>query len=147
MIPKLDEALVTQAFRHLAGYDALRQALDDRRLTDARLPDQNGIVLLAASEHLDRRLDLARAADYRVELAFACKLGEITRIFVEVGCVCRRFDLSRLRTAADHLHHLLADRLRRQPIAAQKVASDAFLLLRQPDQEMLRADIRMAELV
>ena len=110
-------------------------------------PIRTGIVLLAAGEHLDRRLDLARAADYRVELAFARKLGEITRVFVEVRRVGRRFDLSFLGAAADHLHHLLADRLRRQPIAAQNVAGDALLLLGEPDQEMLGADIGMAKLV
>ena len=88
----------------------------------------------------------ARAADHRIELAFAGELCQITRIFVEVGRVRRRLDLSLLGAAADHLDDLLADRLRRQAVAAQNVASDAFLLLRKADQEMLRADIGMAEL-
>ena len=41
LIPELNEALVAQALRHLAGNDALSQALDDRRFADARLADQD----------------------------------------------------------------------------------------------------------
>ena len=37
---ELDDALVLQAFRHVAVDDALRQPLDDGRLADARFPDQ-----------------------------------------------------------------------------------------------------------
>ena len=39
------EALVEQGLRHVAGDDALGQALDDGRLADAGLADQHRVVL------------------------------------------------------------------------------------------------------
>ena len=66
-----DHALVLQRLGHVAGHDALREALDDRGLADAGLADQDGVVLRAARQHLDRPADLLVAADHRVELALA----------------------------------------------------------------------------
>ncbi len=43
-----ENALVAQAFRHLAVDDALCEAFDDRSLADAGLADQHGVVLGAA---------------------------------------------------------------------------------------------------
>ena len=51
--------LPMQRLRHVAGDDALGQALDDGRLADARLADQGRVVLGAAREDLDHPLDLA----------------------------------------------------------------------------------------
>ena len=40
-----DDALVLQPLGHVAAHDALGQALDDGRLADARLADQDRVVL------------------------------------------------------------------------------------------------------
>ena len=64
-----DDALVLQALGHVAAHDALGQALDDGRLADARLADQDRVVLGAAAEHLDDAADLLVAPDDRIELA------------------------------------------------------------------------------
>ena len=69
--------LVEQDVRHVAGDDALRQALGDRRLADAGLADQGRVVLGLAAEDLDDPLDLLLAADDRVELVGAGGLGEV----------------------------------------------------------------------
>ena len=142
---QLDEALVAQALRHLAGDDALGEPLDDRGLADARLADQHRVVLLAPGQHLDRRLDLLRPSDHRVELALAGELRQIPGVLVEVRGVGRRVDPALLGAAADDLRHLLADRLGREPVAAQHVGRDAFAFLGKPDQEVLGPDIGMAE--
>ncbi len=42
-----DEPLVPETLGHVAGDDPLREPLHDGRLADARLPDQDGIVLRA----------------------------------------------------------------------------------------------------
>ena len=78
-----DEALVLEAFGHVAVDDALREAFDDRRLADARLADEHGIVLRAAREHLDDAADLLVAADDRIELALARGVGEVARVALE----------------------------------------------------------------
>jgi hypothetical protein len=48
---------------HVAGDDALGEALGDRGLADAGLADQHGVVLGAAREDLDDAADLVVAAD------------------------------------------------------------------------------------
>ena len=54
---------------HVAGDDALGEALDDGGLADAGVADQHGVVLRAAAEHLDDAADLVVAADHGVDLA------------------------------------------------------------------------------
>ena len=56
---------------------ALREPLDERGLADAGLADEDGVVLAAAAEHLERAGDLGLAADERVELAGARPLREV----------------------------------------------------------------------
>ena len=78
-----EQLLVVEAFRHVAIDDAQRQTFDDRGLADAGLADQHRIVLGAARQHLDGAADLLVAADHRIELAVACRLGEVAGIFLE----------------------------------------------------------------
>ena len=52
--------LPEQRLGHVAGDDALRQPLDDRRLADAGLADEHRVVLGAARQDLDDALDLLR---------------------------------------------------------------------------------------
>ena len=78
-----EKLLVFQAFRHVAVDDAQRQAFNDRGLADARLADQDRIVLGAPRQHLDGAADFFVAADHRIELAVARGLGEIARIFLQ----------------------------------------------------------------
>ena len=58
---------------------ALRETLDERGLADAGLAHEDGVVLAAAAEHLERAGDLGQAADERVELAGARPLREVDR--------------------------------------------------------------------
>src|SRR5205823_3293050 len=66
-----------------AAHDALREALDDRGLADARLSDEHRVVLGAAREHLDDSPDLLVAADHRVDLVLAREVGEVTAVLLE----------------------------------------------------------------
>ena len=78
-----DDALVFQAFGHVAAHDALGQALDDGRLADARLADQHRVVLGAPRQHLDDAADLLVAADDRVELACARQSGQVAAVLLQ----------------------------------------------------------------
>ncbi len=62
---------------HRAGRDPRRDALDDRGLADARVPDEHGVVLGAPPEDLQDRGDLALAADDGVEAPGARRRGEV----------------------------------------------------------------------
>ena len=77
------DALALQPLGHVAGDDALREALDDRRLADAGLADQHRVVLRAAREHLDDAADLLVAADHRVELALLGQRGQVAAELLE----------------------------------------------------------------
>ena len=66
--------------RHAALDDALREALDDRRLADARLAEEDRVVLRAAGEDLDDPLDLLVAPDERVERVLLRERGQVARV-------------------------------------------------------------------
>ena len=86
------QLLVLQAFRHVAIDDAQRETLDDGGLADAGLADQHGIVLGPARQHLDGAADFLVAADHRIELAVARRLGQVAGIFLQrvIGVLGRR---------------------------------------------------------
>jgi len=58
-----DDALIAQKLGHVAVDDHLGEALDDGRLADARLAEEDRIVLLPAAQNLDDALDLALAPE------------------------------------------------------------------------------------
>ena len=64
-----DDPLVLEALGHVAADDPLGEALGDGRLADARLADEDRVVLRPARQDLDDPPDLVVAADDRVELA------------------------------------------------------------------------------
>ena len=68
---------VAQQLGDVAVDDHLGQALDDRRLADARLAEQDRVVLGAAREDLDHALDFILAADDRVQLALPGQVGQV----------------------------------------------------------------------
>ena len=76
-------ALALQALGHVARDDALREALDDRRLADAGLADEHRVVLRAPREHLDDAADLLVAADDRVELPRLGERGQVAAVLLE----------------------------------------------------------------
>ncbi len=72
-----DHFAIAQGLGDVLGDDPLGEALDDRRLADAWLADQHGVVLRSAREHLDDAADLLVAADHGVELAELGDLGQV----------------------------------------------------------------------
>ena len=74
---------VLEAVGHVAIGDAQRQPLGDRGLADAGIADQHRIVLGPPGEDLDGAADLLVAADHRIELAVARRLGEVARELLE----------------------------------------------------------------
>ena len=71
------DAAVAQRVRHVARDDPLRQALDDRRLSDAGVADQHRVVLGPPGQDLDHPPDLLVAPDHGVELALLGQLGQV----------------------------------------------------------------------
>jgi hypothetical protein len=75
-----DDPLVFEALRHIAVDDSLGQSLDDRRFADARLADQDRVVLRPPGEDLHDPPDLLVTADDRIE-------GTVFGQFVEIAGV------------------------------------------------------------
>ncbi len=140
------EALVLEAFRHVAVDDAQGEPLDDRGLADARLADQHGIVLGAARQHLDRAADLLVAADDRVELALARRLGQVARVFLQ-GVVAF---LGRGALGLAPLAQILdrgVEGLRRDMAGGERLARRRVAGHRQRQEQPLDRDIAVAGLL
>ncbi len=78
-----DHASILESLGDVAGDDPLRQALGDRGLADARLADQDRVVLGPPRQDLDHAPDLVVAADHRVELALGRRLGQVAAVALE----------------------------------------------------------------
>ena len=86
-----EDLLILQTHRDIALGDALRDALGDGRLADARLTDKAGVVLLAAAQDLDGAVNLAVAAHDVVELALPGFTGQVLTVGVEEFAAGRLF--------------------------------------------------------
>jgi hypothetical protein len=78
-----EDGAVLQPLGHVAADDALGQALDDRRLADARLADQHRVVLGLARQDADDAADLGVAADHRVELAAPGRRHQVDAVLLQ----------------------------------------------------------------
>ena len=86
-----EDLLILQTHRNIAPGDALRDALGDGRLADARLTDEAGVVLLAAAQDLNGAVDLAVTAHDVVELALPGFAGQVLTVGVEEFAAGRLF--------------------------------------------------------
>ena len=116
-----DDAAVAELLGHVAGDDALGEALGDRGLADAGLADQDGVVLGAAGEDLDHAADLVVAADDGVELAVLGGLREVAAELLERLVLVLGVLVGDAVRAADGLDRL-DDVLLARAVAAQRVA-------------------------
>ena len=138
-----DQALVAQAFGHVAFDDAPGQAFGDGGLAHARLTDEHRVVLGAPRQHLDDAPDLFVAPDDRIELALAGVFGEVATELLE--CLVLLFGvLAGDPVAAAHLleraeHGVVGDAERAQQIA--HAAGD----LAHREQQVLGGEVVVAE--
>src|SRR5712691_4088953 len=145
------DLLVLQELGDLVGTDARRQALDDGRLADARLADQDRVVLRAAREDLHHALDLGLAADDRVELALGGELGQVAPELVEqlraLGLLAGGSASALLAAAwaGEHADDLVADLLGVGVEVEQDPGGDALVLAHEAEQDVLGADVVVAE--
>ena len=135
-----DDPLVLEPFGHVAADDAAGQPFDDGGLADARLADEDRVVLRAAREHLDHAADFLVPSDHRIELLLVRQLGEVAAVALEglIGAfrVLVR-DALRSADAGERLqnrvagHAVLLQELRRR--GARAFVDDG-------DEQVLRAD-------
>ncbi len=148
------DLLVAQQLGHLAVVDPRGQALDHGGLADAGLAQQHRVVLGAAREDLHDPLDLGLAADHRVELALLGELGQVAAELVEqfralfAGALALTASAAALAAAAgagQHPDHLVADLVGVGVEVEQDAGGDALVLAHQAEQDVLGADVVVAE--
>ena len=161
------QLLVAQRVGHVVVDDHLGEALDDGGLADAGLADQHRVVLRPPGQDLHDPLDLTAPADHRVELVLAGELGVVATELVEdlaVGALLAAAFLlgraadggRRLRgalgtgagalVARQQLDHLLADPGQVGAELDEHLGGDALALADESEQDVLGADVVVAEL-
>src|SRR4029079_1494336 len=144
--------------------DLLGEAFDDRRLADARLADEDRVVLGATAEDLHDPLELAATTDHGIELLLASELGEVATELIEdlavalvagsvflallSGCGRLRLALALRPTlvAAEQLEYLLANAGQISAELHEDLRSDAFALADEAEEDVLGADVVVTEL-
>ena len=138
-----DQPLVLQALGHVAVDDAPREPLDDGRLAHAGLADEHRVVLGAPAEHLDDAADLLVAADDRVELAGAGRLGEVAPVLLQRLVGVLRLLAGDPPGAAHVLEH------GQDPVAGDagglERLADGALVLGEREQQVLAGDVLVLE--
>ena len=138
-----DDALVLEALGHVAADDALGEALDDGRLADAGLADEDRVVLGPARQDLDDAADLLVAADDRIELARPRLGGQVAAVLLERRVGALRVLRGDALAAADALERL-EDGLPAGAVALEQglgLAAD----LGDAEQQVLGRDVLVAE--
>jgi hypothetical protein len=77
------QPLLLQPLGDVTGDDAPGEPLDDRRLADTRLADQDRVVLRPPGEDLHHPADLLVAADHRVHLSLAGQRREVAAVLLQ----------------------------------------------------------------
>ena len=139
-----NDLLVLQSFGDIAANDPLRQPLGDRGLADARLADQDRVVLGSAREHLDDPANLLIAADHRIELAVLSRRGQVATVFFERRVCALRIRRRHTLRAADALEQL-EDAIAGQATLGQKPRRLA-LRRQYAEQQVLGADVFVPKL-
>src|SRR5690606_34499689 len=80
---ELEDRPVLEPFGHVAAQDALREPFDDGRLADARLADEDRVVLRLPRQDANDAADLLIAPDHGIELSFAREIDEIAAVLLE----------------------------------------------------------------
>ena len=146
-----EQALAAQDIGNLVGHDELRQALGDGGLAHAGLADEQRIVLLTAGEDLHDALDLAGAADDRVELAVARLLRKVGAELLQgaVGHGAGRLEGVAARVHGALAHQIVergADVVALHAQARKHVERRALVLAHDAEQQMLGGDIALPHL-
>ncbi len=133
-----EDPLVGQEMRDVAVDDLLREPFDDRRLADAGLPDEDGVVLRPPAEDLLHALDLDVPADERVELVLHRRVGQVA---AELGEERRFLDAREGRLFVQERDDVLADGVEPHPLFHEDGRGDGPFLAQDAQEQVLGPDV------
>ena len=147
--------------RHGAVGNRLSESFSDRGFANPGFPEQHRIILCAAAENLNNALDFILTANHRVEFSLACQLSQIAperiecrcfglfSLFTRLGCVRCFILLFGLHGAVvvgvEHGHNFFAGLIEIHTHIFEHAGGNAFAFAQQAEQNMLGADIAVAE--
>ena len=130
---------------HVAGDDAVGEALGDGRLADAGLADEGGVVLRLATEDLDDPLDLLLSADDGIQLSCTGGVGEVDAELVDGRGLAGALRLLGGRPGGRALRQdpddLVADLVEVHAERLQHAGGDPLALADEAQEQVLRADV------
>ena len=138
---QLHHALVAEDLGDVPAHDALRQPLRDGGLADARLADEGRIVLGAPGEDLNDTLDLAVAADDRIQLALPGQFRQVAAKLVQGRCLAGLLGVGGGPLFSQQVDDLRANALEVGAHRLQDARRHPLPLTDQSQQEMFGADI------
>jgi hypothetical protein len=133
-----ENLLLRQEHRDGALDDPRREPLDDRRLADAGLAEEDRVVLGAAREDLDDPLDLLLAADQGVE---GSRAGELRQVAAVLGEERELLLLLGDLALLDERDRLLPHAVEVEAARGQQTSGDAAVDPEQTDQQVLRPHV------
>src|SRR6266568_2280213 len=145
------DLLALERLGDVALHDLLGQALHDGGLAHAGLADQDRVVLGPPGQDLHDPLDLLLSPDHGVELGLPGQLGQVaTELVQDHGTLRGLLGRGGLALAAgvarQQLDDLLADPVEVGAELLKHLRRNAFALTDQPQQDVLGADVVVAEL-
>ncbi len=143
---ELDQPLLPEALRHVAGHDPLGQALHDGGLSHAGLADQDRVVLGAPRQDLHDPADLLVPADHRIELAALRRRDQVATVPLEGLVLLLRVGIGDPLRAAD-LPQDPQDVVAADPGGVEDLPHRAGLRLDPRQQRVLDGGVLVAERV
>ena len=140
--------LVEERLGHVTGDDPMRQAFGDGRLADAGLADERRVVLGPARQDLDDPLDLLLAADHRIQLAGAGRVGQVDPELIHRGGLAGALGFRRRaggRALGQDANDLVADLVQVDAERFEDTGGDPLALTDEAQEQVLRADVVVAE--
>ena len=136
---------VFQVVRHVPAYDSQREPFRDCGLADARLADENGVVLRFTREDADDAADFLVPPDDRVELLILRQLNKVLAVFGQNVISALGAVRTHLAAAANGFE-LLGKRLFGDAVFREQLLDRLRGLFDQAKEQVLNRDILIAHL-
>ena len=136
------DALLREKRRDFSVNDPLRQPFHDSGLSNARVSDENRIVLRSAAQDLDHSVDFRIASDQRVQNPVHGGLRQVARKLAEQ----RRFlGFNQRLTVHNRARQLFTDRVQPKAALVKNFRRDTLFFPQNSKKEVLGADVAVIQ--
>ena len=137
-----ENALVGEEVRDVAVHDLLREPFDNGRLPDARLANEDGVVLRPPAEDLLHAFELVVSPDERIEQVLHRGFRQVA---AEFGEERRLLHAGERRLLVQQLDDVLPDGVEPHPLFHEDGGGHTALLAQDAQEQVLGADVVVQE--